>query len=149
MSHFFKAIVDVPSENKDPKKSNKTPSPKIFKKEENVEEDAEIEEEIEEKIVDEGIDSTFEDEGLLDNENEVTATKKEEEDEPRPENDVGSNPTSADEKIEKDEKTPKKPQPDSVSTDSGISMDSGISSGNSEGEVDTELVYEKPRHLNQ
>lgn len=43
------------------------------------------------------------------------------------------------------------PQPDSVSTDSGISMDSGISSGNSEGEVETQeqLFYEKPKHLNQ
>ena len=46
-------------------------------------------------------------------------------------------------------KTENKPQPDTVSTDSGVSMDSGISSGNSEGEVDTELVYEKPKHLNQ
>jgi hypothetical protein len=48
-----------------------------------------------------------------------------------------------------DNKTETKPQPDTVSTDSGVSMDSGISSGNSEGEVDTELIYDKPKHLNQ
>ena len=48
-----------------------------------------------------------------------------------------------------DNKIETRSQPDNVSTDSGVSIDSGISSGNSEGEVDTELIYEKPKHLNQ
>ena len=57
--------------------------------------------------------------------------------------------TKSDEKNEKKSSTDK--SPDSVSTDSGISgTDSGISSGTSEPEADNpELLYDKPKHLNQ
>ena len=56
---------------------------------------------------------------------------------------------AVDSKTENEVEEKPQPQPDSLSTDSGISMDSGVSSGNSETEIDQELFYEKPKHLNQ
>ena len=80
---------------------------------------------------------------------ESPTVKTEPKDEPKPTEEKISDIKSDESKSSVTEET-KKP-PDSVSTDSGICTDSGISSGNSDPEVDNpdQLVYEKPKHLNQ